>query len=136
LAQQPACLPVRKLLRAAQIKLFRSKNQVVAKAVGGISSAMPLMAASAKLKKDPAKAMEEVEKALTKNPTNVGAHKLLAQAAEKLDLPETVVFAWESIRDQSPNNIKVLLALGNAYIAAQRGEDAVAVGDKILQLSP
>lgn len=136
LSQQPACLPVRKLLRAAQMKLFRSKNQILAKIVGGLGSVGPLMTASAKVKKNPEKALEAVERALTKNPTNVGAHKILAQAAEKLDLPETVVFAWESIRDQSPNNIKVLLALGNAYIAAQRGEEAVAVGDRILELSP
>lgn len=136
LAQQPACLPVRKLLRAAQMKNFRSKNRIVAKVCGGASSAIGLMAASAKVKKDPAKAIETVEKALSKDPTNAGAHKVLAQAAEKLDLLETVVFAWESIRDSSPNNIKVLLSLGNAYIAAQRGEDAVAIGEKILQISP
>lgn len=136
LAQEPGCIPVRKLLRAAQMKQFRSKNKIVAKVVGGISSAMPLMAGSAKLKKDPAKAMEAAEKALSKDPTNVSAHKLVAQAAEKLEFPETVVFAWESIRDQTPGNVKNLLALGNAYIEAQRGEDAVAIGDQILAKSP
>lgn len=136
LSQKPDCLPVRKLLRAAQMKLFRTKNKMMAKTVGGLSSAMALMSASAKVKKDPAKAMEIIETALTKDPTNVGAHKTLAQAAEKLELFDTAAFAWESIRDQSPENVKVLLALGNAYIAAQRGEEAVAVGEKILQLNP
>jgi tetratricopeptide (TPR) repeat protein len=136
LAQRPECLPVRKLLRASQMKLFRTKNKMVAKAVGGLSSAVGLMSASAKVKKDPAKALELVEKALTKDPTNAGAHKVLAQAAEKLDLHETAAFAWESIRDQSPDNIKVLLSLGHAYIAAQRGEEAVGIGERILQLSP
>src|SRR5690625_1329747 len=80
LEQEPACLPVRKLLRAAQMKHFRSKNQLMAKALGGVSSALPLMAGGSKVKKDPAKAMEAAEKALSKNPTNVAAHKLLAQA--------------------------------------------------------
>ncbi len=136
LAQEPGCLPVRKLLRAAQMKQFRAKNKIIAKAVGGVSSAMGLMAGSAAVKKNPKKALEAAEKALTKDPTNVAAHKLIAQAAKQLDLPETVVFAWESIRDQSPNNIKVLLSLGNAYIDAQRGEEAVKVGDQILALSP
>lgn len=136
LAREPACLPVRKLLRAAQMKLFRSKNKMMAKLTGGLPSALALMGASAKMKKDPAKAMEAIEKALTKDPTNSAAHKALAQAAEKLKLFDTAVFAWETIRDQSPENVKVLLALGNAYIAAERGEDAVGVGEKILQLSP
>ncbi|HLS27655.1 MAG TPA: tetratricopeptide repeat protein [Opitutales bacterium] len=136
LVQEPGCLPVRKLLRAAQMKQFRSKNKFVAKAVGGISSALPLMAGGSKVKKDPAKALEAAEKALTKDPTNVGAHKLIAQAAKQLDFLNTVVFAWESIREQSPENVKVLLALGNAYIEAERGEDAVAIGDQLLKISP
>lgn len=136
LSQEPGCLPVRKLLRAAQMKQFRAKNKMIAKTIGGMSSAMGLMAGSSKAKKEPAKALEAAEKALTKDPTNAGAHKLIAQAATNLELPETVVFAWECIRDQSPENTKVLLALGNAYIEAQRGEDAVAIGEQLLRMSP
>ncbi len=136
LVQEPGCLPVRKLLRAAQMKLFRSKNKMMAKAIGGLSGAATLMSGSSKVKKEPAKALEAAEKALSKDPTNVGAHKLIAQAAAALEFPNTKVFAWECIRDHAPENIPNLLALGQAYIDAQRGEEAVAVGEQILKLSP
>jgi tetratricopeptide (TPR) repeat protein len=136
LAQEPGCLPVRKLLRAAQMKLFRTKNKMMAKAIGGMSGAVTLMSASSKVKKEPGKALEAAEKALSKDPTNVSAHKMIAQAAAQLELPETVVFAWECIRDQTPENISNLLSLGQAYIDAQRGEEAVNVGEHILRLSP
>src|SRR5690606_17445488 len=136
LSQEPGCLPVRKLLRAAQMKLFRSKNKMVAKTIGGLAGAATLMSGSSKVKKEPTKALEAAEKALTKDPTNVAAHKLIAQAAAALEFPETKVFAWECIRDQAPENIPNLLALGQAYIEAQRGEDAVAVGEQILKLNP
>lgn len=136
LTQEPGCLPVRKLLRAAQMKLFRSKNRMMAKAIGGLTGATTLMAASGKAKKDPAGALEAAEKALAKDPTNTSAHKVIAQAAGHLEMPQTVAFAWECIRDQAPDNIPNLLALGRAYIEAERGEEAVAVGDHILRISP
>lgn len=136
LSMEPGCLPVRKLLRAAQMKLFRTKNKLVAKTFGGMAGAASLMSGSSKVKKDPSGALLAAEKALSKDPTNVGAHKLIAQAAQALELPETAVFAWECIRDQHPENIQHLLALGQAYIDAQRGEDAVAVGEQILRISP
>ncbi len=136
LEAQPGCLPVRKLLRAAQMKRAKGKNKFMTKTFGGISAAPFLMSGSSKVKKDPSKALDAAEKALTKDPSNGGAHKLLAQAAKAMELPETVAFAWECIRDHSPENISVLLSLGNAYVEANRGEDAVAVGEQILRLQP
>lgn len=136
LSQEPGCLPVRKLLRAAQMKLFRSKSKMMAKVFGGLGGAASVMSGSSKVKKEPKVALEAAEKALGKDPTNVGAHKLIAQAATALEYPETKVFAWECIRDTAPENIPNLLALGQTYIDAQRGEDAVEIGEKILRLNP
>jgi len=136
LAKEPGCLAVRKLLRAAQLQQFKTRNRFFAKALGGVAGASSLMAGSAALKKEPMKALDGAEKALASDPTKTQAHKLLAQAASALGFHETAVFAWETTRDLQPDSRDAKLALGNAYLAAGRHGNAVAIGDELLKRNP
>lgn len=136
LERHPECLAVRKLLRAAQKKLFGTKNRFMAKTIGGLSSAPFMITASTQVKKNPVKAMNSAEKMLSRDPTNVAALKLLADAAKSHDLPATRVFALEGIREVQPDNIKTLLEIGEAYIAAGQADQALGAAERILELKP
>src|SRR6185369_11785612 len=105
----PGCLPVRKLQRVAQLRQTKGKGGFMAKMSSGISSA-PFMFGGGK--KDPAKLLESVDALLAKDPNNVQALKLLAEAAGALGFPETVAFALDAVREIDPNNRDNLLALG------------------------
>jgi tetratricopeptide (TPR) repeat protein len=136
LGQRPGALQVRKLLRAAQLKQFKGKNRFVAKTLGAVVGAAAVAAGSAALKKDPVKAMEQAEKALSIDPSNIAANKLLAQAATTLGFHDTAAFAWESVRDAAPDNRENLLQLGRSLVAADRHADAVAIAEKLLRKNP
>jgi tetratricopeptide (TPR) repeat protein len=136
LGRVPGCLAVRKLLRAAQLKQFRAKNKIVAKAVGTLVGLPHLMAASSATKKNPGKAMAAAEKALSKDPTSIAALKALAKAAFEAKLPETAVFALEGVREHAPNDIENLFALGAGYIDAIRPNEALQVAEVLLQKRP
>lgn len=132
LAHHPGCLPVRRLLRATQLKAFRRRNPFFAKLLG-LLVAMPALAnARALLKKHPARALAAAERALDSDPTNLAALRLLARAAAALDLPETAVFALETVREHSPHQRAALVELADAYIAADRSRDALAIGESLL----
>src|SRR3954467_2885061 len=116
LKAQPGCLPVRRLQRIAQLRQHRGKGGgFMGKALSGLSSA-PFMFGSGK--KDPAKQLEGAETLLAKDPNNVPALKMLAEAAGGMGFPETVAFALDAVREIEPGNRANLLALGEAWLAA------------------
>ncbi|MFM7748986.1 MAG: tetratricopeptide repeat protein, partial [Opitutaceae bacterium] len=134
LKMQPGCLPVRKLQRVAQMRGLKGRpGGLMGKAISGLSAA-PFMFGSAK--KDPAKLMESAEGLLAKDPTNVPALKMLAEAAQGLGLLETVAFALDAVRELEPTNKTNLLALGEAWLAAGKPTEALRAADEILRDKP
>ena len=133
LKAQPGCLPVRRLQRVAQLRQNRGKGGgFMGKAFSGFSNA-PFMFGG---KKEPAKLLETAETMLAKDPNNVAALKMLAEAAGGLSLPETVAFALDAIREIEPANRANLLALGEAWLAAGRPVDALKAADELLKDKP
>jgi tetratricopeptide (TPR) repeat protein len=133
LKAQPGCLPVRKLQRVAQLREQRGKGGgFMGKAFGW--SAAPFMFGGGK--KDPAKQLETAEGMLAKDPTNVPALRMLAEAAGGLGFPETVAFALDAVREIEPGNKANLLALGEAWLAAGKPADALKIADEILRDKP
>lgn len=130
----PGCLPVRRLQRVAQLRQTRGKGGgFMAKMTGSLSAA-PFMLGSAK--KDPAKLLEAAETLLAKDPNNIGALKLLAEAAGALGFPETVAFALDAVRELDPENRANILALGEAWLAAGKPTEALKLADDILRNKP
>ncbi|PAW64095.1 MAG: hypothetical protein B9S34_13195 [Opitutia bacterium Tous-C1TDCM] len=130
----PGCLPVRKLQRVAQLRQHRGKNSgFFGKTISGLSAAPFLFGGG---KKEPAKQLETAEMLLGKDPTNVAALKLLAEAAGGLGLPETVAFALDAVRELEPENRNNLLALGEALLTAGKATDALKIADEILRQKP
>ncbi len=134
LRMQPGCLPVRRLQRVAQLRASRGKTGgFMGRALSGLTAA-PFMFGSAK--KDPAKLLDAAETMLAKDPSNVQALKLLAEAAGGLGFPETVAFALEAVRELEPENRANMLALGEALLAAGKPADALKMADEVLRTRP
>ncbi|MFA6960212.1 MAG: tetratricopeptide repeat protein [Opitutaceae bacterium] len=129
----PGCLPVRRLQRVAQLRHLGSKNKLFAKAFGSVTQAGFLFGGG---KKDPSKLLENADKMLAADPTSVPALKLLAEAAQGLDMPETVAFAWESVHELHPTDREALLNFGEACLLAKRPKDALRAADELLKLKP
>lgn len=129
LRDQPGCLSVRRLHYTAQLKATPSSGWM-GKALGGLASLPFSLGGKGKSHQE---ALARVEKMLASDPRNVAALKLLAAAAQGFDWPETVAFAYESIRGIEPRNRENLLALGEAWLAAGKPEEALQVADGLLR---
>ena len=130
---QPGCLPVRKLQRVAQLRAYKGKTTgFFGKTLSGLTGS-PFSFGG---KKDPAKQLEAAELLLAKDPTNVPALKVLAEAATGLGLPETLAFALDAVRELEPDNRTNLLALAEAWLAVGKPTEALKIADDILRDKP
>lgn len=136
LDEQPACLSVRKLERAAQLKVAAMRQGGLSKLVRAVSTAPFLLGGSLKLKEDPRAAFASAERLLRRDPHNTAALGLLGQAAMALNWPETAVFAYEAASDDEPDRPDLWVALSGAYLAAGRAKDAVHAADEALRIQP
>ena len=127
----PGCLPVRKLLRTAQLKTQASKSKFGAKMFGSVTQAGFLFGSG----KEPAKMMENAEKLLASDPSSLPALKLMAEAAASLGFPETSVWAWECAHESQPNDIEIMLKLGEGYLTIKKPKEALRVADLILKVN-
>lgn len=133
LAAAPGCLPVRRLQRAALKQKFNRSGGWMSKALSGIT-ALPFTLGGGN--KPPAEMLRQADKILAKDPYSITGLQLLATAARAHDWPETAAFALEAIREIEPHNRANLLALGEAWLAAQNADAALRVADEILALNP
>jgi tetratricopeptide (TPR) repeat protein len=136
LAAHPGCLAVRRMLRAAQVKVFMGRNRIVAWLLGTLGAAPSIVGARTALAKSPLLAMTRAEKALNACPICVAALDVLAEAAVRLDLPETAVFALEAVCEKSPHNLQARIRLADACIAAGREPGAMALAEMLLREHP
>lgn len=136
LDEQPACLSVRKLERAALLKLAATRSGSLSKMVQAVSNAPFLLGGSLKLKEDPRAALASAEKLLRRDPQSTAALGLLGQSAMALGWPETAVFAYEAASDLAHDRPDLWVALSGAYLAAGRAKEAVHAADEALRLQP
>ncbi len=132
---EPGFLKARQLLRAAEIKKLKAGGgSTISKIFGSMASSPAL--AMGNVKKDPKKAMETAEETLIKNPSNLQALRLLADAAEAMELFATAIDAYETARQNSPDNTAVLMELGRLYQLngqADKGRDCY---ERVYELEP
>ncbi len=136
LASAPGCLPVRKLHRAAQLRRVAGRGGFLAKALGGLSAATFFVRGSVAFNRDPVKAIESAQKLLEADPHGSAALRMLGQAAAALGWHETAVFAFEARRENEPDDLENLIALGQAYLASGQPGPAVQVAATILHREP
>lgn len=131
LKEQPSCLPVRRLLRAAQLKQAVEKSSF-GRFMANVSSAPFVFGGSRQMKEQPLAAVACADKLLLRDAHNVAALVLLGEAATGLGWNETAVFAYEAAIELEPDRPFLMLSLGHALLAAGRAPEAVKAAQKVL----
>jgi tetratricopeptide (TPR) repeat protein len=81
-------------------------------------------------------ALEHGETVLAKNPWQVGAQLLMAEAAETIGLTDTAVWLLEHARTADPRNAKVNRLLARLYERLGNFKAAIAMWDLVAQTNP
>ena len=134
LSKHPECLDIRRVMGRAQKQLLKARSPRLTLVPKWVRSTRFLLKSRRSIEADPPGAITAADRALARDPGNIGAWRLLAQAAEAINLIETMVFALEFIRDRKPDDIQNLLALGNGYMRLSRMDDVVRAGEAVLAI--
>jgi len=123
LQKEPAFYACREALRAAQAKRPGNKGGFLKKMFGTASNSPLLAKGQIALRSNPVEAMHIAEQILNSDPSNIAAHKMLADAALAADLPRTASLSLEIAFRNAPER-EVALKLGQALALAGQPERA------------
>ena len=137
LQETPEFLLGRQYLRRAALANRKGGRSGFFKGLsGGGAGGLSAMKAQGLLKKDPRAALVAAEEILEKDPHSLPGNTLLRDAALAAGLPETALFALETLRDASPRDPKILHALARQYAASGLPERAVEIYHDLVTLNP
>src|SRR5204862_240063 len=133
LKQEPEFLTGRELLRRAEV----TKSKSAKKGFFNISTAsFTVMNAQRKIKNDPKRAVEILEKALEKEPYNRQANLVLKEAAVAAGWPEIGVFALRTLLEENSRDVKVLHELGRLYHELGDSDQEEEIYNQITSINP
>jgi tetratricopeptide (TPR) repeat protein len=133
LKQEPQFLTGRQLLRRTEVTRSKSAK----KSFFNISTAsITVMKAQRKIKKDPKRAIEMLEKVFEKEPYNRQANLALKEAATAAGWPEIGVFALRTLLEENPRDVKVLHELGRLYRQLGDHDQEVEIYNQITAINP
>src|SRR5437870_6187889 len=133
LTQEPQFLTGRELLRRAEV----TKSKSAKKSFFNISTAsFTVMNAQRKIKNDPKRAVEILEKVLEKEPYNRQANLVLKEAALAAGWPEIGVFALRTLLEENPRDVKVLYELGRLYRQLGDHDQEVEIYNQVTAINP
>jgi len=125
LAKEPGFFDCRKALRAAQAKKSGGASTGFFKRVLNNAGSSPQLAkAQLALRRDPAEALTIAEQVLNSDPNSSPAHRIVLEAAQKMELPRTAILSMEMLCKNSPKDKTLVLETVEALI--QNGELARA----------
>lgn len=133
LKEHPGCLPVRRLVYAARLKLHGAKNVLAVQAIKVRSLVALVLGAK---DKSAAGKFEWAERVLAAHPTNTTALKLQAAAAHDLGWLQTTILLREAVQALAPQDQRNRLALGEAWLLVERPDQALRIADAILRERP
>lgn len=129
----PEFLGARQLARKAAIARASSKKGLLS---GLSTSSFSAMKIGSTLKKDPAAALEAIEKILETEPFSAPANHLLYEAAVALKMTDTAIFALETIIQGAPKDTKTMHELAAYLITVEQSSRSVDIYNKILEITP
>jgi tetratricopeptide (TPR) repeat protein len=131
LEKEPGFLECRRLLRGAQIKKAgASSGGFFKKMMSGAGSSPQLAKAKMSVNKNPAEAMAIAEQVLSTDPASASALRIIVDAARGMDLPQTAIFALETMVKNTPRDKALVIEYSEAL--AENGGD-VSHGERVLQ---
>jgi tetratricopeptide (TPR) repeat protein len=131
---QPHYLEGRKLLRRSAT--MQKKGGALKKLFGGLGSGMTAIKWKSKVEKDPQSTIHEIEDALVQDPYDIPTNLALHTACVALEMPETALFALETLREGHPKNNETLHLLAQYHITLGQSDQAVQVYQHIMNVDP
>lgn len=133
LKQEPQFLTGRQLLRRTEV----TKAKAARKGFFSISTAsVAVMKAQREIKRDPRRAIEQIEKILEEEPCNKQANLALKDAAVAAGWPEIGVLALQTLLEENPRDPKILHELGRLYHAMGESDMEVGIYNKLIEIDP
>lgn len=129
----PGCVAVRRIQCEAWIRRSRERLRCVVRLAGRVAA---LQTAFWRRRALPEERLRSAERVLAADPAHRRAWSVLADAARALGLPETAVFARETLRELAPDDRRNLLALGEVLLAVHDAAAALAIADAVLAREP
>ena len=114
LEREPGYFEARKALRIAQAKKGGTTSSGFFKKMMSNAGSSPQIArAKMALHKNPAEAMAIAEEVLNSDPNNSFAHRIIVDAAQALELPQTAVLSLETLVHASPKDKSLVVEFAN-----------------------
>ena len=137
LQREPGFFEARQALRATQFRKSGGGGTGFFKKVLGGASAQPALAkGQMALRKNPVEAMQIAEQILNGDPSNSGAHKLIAEAALAADMPRTACLSLEILLKDNPRDFDLSMQYGEALTRSGQVPKAEAVYTELIRLYP
>ncbi len=134
LRQEPGCFDTRQALRATQHRRSGNKSGGLFKKFLGATNTMTKGRLA--LRSDPLEALIIAEEALNDDPTNSGAHQLLADAALASGFPKTAILSLEVAFKFNPSDRKLAEKLSDTCSQAGQRARAEKILRDLLELDP
>ncbi len=137
LEKEPGFFECRKALRAAQFQKCGDRGGFFKKMWSGAGSSPQVAKAKMALNKNPAEAMAIAEQILNGDPNSSAAHRIIVEAANVLELPQTAVMSLDTLVKNSPKDKN--LAIEFAHAVGTTGGDtgpAEMLLAELLRVSP
>ena len=134
LKEYPGFINARRILRKCMISEVNKKGGVKKGLFGSPISGLSKIASQAE--KEPLAAIPLIEKELEKDPGNADANELLHKIALGLGFKETAAFALETVRENYPDNTKLLHKLADYYLGTDEPALAAEVYNDIVKADP
>ncbi len=126
LQREPGLIDARKALRTAQAKKAAAKGGGFFKKIIGSASSSPLIAkAQVELRTNPLDALQTAEQILNNDPNSSAGHRIVVDAANALEMPQTAVLSLEVLNRNSPKDKNIAIQYAEALAAIgepERGE--------------
>ncbi len=138
LEKEPGFFECRRALRLAQIqKSAGASTSFFKKMMSGAGASPQIAKARMALNKNPAEAMAIAEQVLNSDPNNSFAHRIIVDAAQALELPQTRVMSLETMVKHSPKDKALVVEFANT-VAETGGHAAVAEQflDELIRTTP
>ena len=114
LEKEPGFFECRKALRAAQFQKCGGRGGFFKKMWSGAGSSPQVAKAKMALNKNPAEAMAIAEQILNGDPNSSAAHRIIVEAANALELPQTAVMSLDTMVKNSPKDKNLAIEFAHA----------------------
>src|SRR5262249_8998715 len=113
LDKEPTFFDARKALRVAQTKKSDGGGGIFKKTWSRASSTPMVAKGQLALRKDPAEALQIAEQILNGDPGNSGAHRIIVEASQAMNMPKTAVLSLEVLVKNSPKDKTLAIEFAN-----------------------